>query len=78
MIEIAEKIIAQLEGPFEPAEFKDRYEEALRDLIQRKQRGDRPVSAPPPKESNVIDLMDALRKSLRDKPKAAAPRRKSR
>jgi DNA end-binding protein Ku len=78
MIEIAEKIIAQLEGPFEPAEFKDRYEEALRELIRRKERGEGPVSAPPPEESNVIDLMDALRKSLRDQPKRAGPRRKSR
>ncbi|HEX4078170.1 MAG TPA: Ku protein [Rhizomicrobium sp.] len=78
MIEIAEKIIDQLEGPFEPAEFKDRYEEALRELIRRKERGERPVTAPPPEESNVIDLMDALRKSLRDRPKGAAPRRKSR
>ena len=33
MVEIAEKIIAQLEGPFDPEEFRDRYEESLRDLI---------------------------------------------
>jgi DNA end-binding protein Ku len=65
MVDIAGKIIAQLEGPFEPDEFKDRYEDALRELIRSKERGEKPVSAPPPEESNVIDLMAALRKSLR-------------
>ena len=72
MIEIAEKIIDQQEGPFAPAEFKDRYEDALRDLIRRKQRGEKITAAPPPDESNVIDLMDALRRSL--KGKGASPR----
>jgi DNA end-binding protein Ku len=75
MIDIARQIVAQLEGPFEPEEFKDRYEEALRDLIRRKERGERPVTAPPPEESNVIDLMDALRKSLRKKPRSASRKR---
>ena len=65
MIEIADKIIEQMEGPFDPAEFRDRYEEALRDLIRRKEKGERPVAVAPPAEpSNVIDLMAALKKSL--------------
>jgi DNA end-binding protein Ku len=67
MIDIAERIIEQQEGPFAPDEFKDRYEGALRDLIRRKERGERPVKAEPPEQSNVIDLMDALKKSLRHK-----------
>lgn len=78
MVEIGEKIITQLEGPFEPEEFKDRYEQALRELIRRKERGERSVSAPPPEESNVIDLMDALRKSLRHRPKSDSHRKRSR
>lgn len=78
MIDIAKQIIAQLEGPFEPEEFKDRYEEALRELIRRKERGEKPVTAPPPEESNVIDLMDALRKSLRGQPKSRAPKKRGR
>jgi DNA end-binding protein Ku len=69
MVEIAEKIIGQLEGPFDPQEFRDRYEEALRDLIHRKEHGERPVAvAPPAAPSNVIDLMAALKKSLGAKP----------
>ncbi len=74
MIEIAEKIIEQLEGPFEPEEFRDRYEEALRELIRKKEKGEKPtVTAPPPEPSNVIDLMEALKKSLNAKGRTAPP-----
>jgi DNA end-binding protein Ku len=65
MIEIAEKIIDQQEGEFEPASFKDHYEDALRDLIRRKEKGEKIVAAEPVEESNVIDLMEALKKSLK-------------
>jgi DNA end-binding protein Ku len=72
MVDIAEKIIEQQEGPFAPEEFKDRFEEALRELIRQKKRGAKPVSAPPPaEESNVIDLMSALQKSLKGRSRAA-------
>ena len=76
MLEIAEKIIQQLEGPFEPEGFKDRYEEALRDLIRRKEKGEKPVTAPPPEATNVIDLMDALKKSLAKKKGASSARKR--
>jgi DNA end-binding protein Ku len=73
MIDIAQKIIEQQEGPFEPATFKDRYEEALRELIRRKEKGEAPVeAAPPPEPSNVVSLMDALQKSLQRKGGAAS------
>ena len=71
MIDIAEKIIGQLSGPFEPEDFKDRYEAALRDLIRRKERGQKPIHAEPPSDTNVVDLMDALQKSLKSKKRAA-------
>ena len=66
MLDIAEKIIAQQEGKFDPSHFKDRYEDALRELIARKKKG-KPIEAEEPKEKgdNVIDLMDALRNSLK-------------
>jgi DNA end-binding protein Ku len=78
MIEIAKQIIAQLEGPFDPEDFKDRYEAALRELIRRKERGEKPVRSAPPEDSNVIDLMDALRKSLGGKQRSSAARKRSR
>src|SRR5471030_3231851 len=72
MIEIARKIIAQQAGAFEPDKFEDRYENALRDLIRRKEKGEKLVTAKPVEEDNVIDLMAALKKSL--KAKGGAPR----
>jgi DNA end-binding protein Ku len=71
MIEIAEKIISQQEGPFTPSEFQDRYEKALRDLIRRKERGEKLVTIEPPEDTNVIDLMDALKRSLGNRKRAA-------
>jgi len=65
MIEIAGKIIDQLEGPFDPTQFKDHYEEALRALIREKEKGaGRKVEAAPAADVEVGDLMEALRRSL--------------
>ncbi len=75
MVEIASKIIEQNEGPFDPTQFTDRYEEALRKLVRDKEKGaGRTVKAREPEDTNVVDLMEALRKSL-GKP-AKAPARK--
>ncbi len=71
MIDIARKIIEQQEGAFEPDEFEDRYEKALRELIKRKEKGEKIVTAAPVEDDNVIDLMDALKKSLKHKGRAA-------
>jgi DNA end-binding protein Ku len=65
MVAIAEKIIEQLEGDFDPSEFNDRYEDALRKLIADKEAHQGVVSKlEEPKEAEVIDLMEALRRSL--------------
>jgi DNA end-binding protein Ku len=66
MVEIAEAIIAKQSGVFDPGEFHDRYAEALRDLVQRKAGTSivAAVEAPMP-ESNVVDLMEALQRSLK-------------
>lgn len=76
MIAIAEKIIEQREGPFDPSKFVDRYEDALRALIAEKKKGHKPAKVEEPEATNVIDLMAALRASLagkdKDAPKTAA------
>jgi len=65
MIAIAEKIIDQLEGPFDPTGFTDRYEEALKALIKAKEGGKgRTVSVDEPKDTDASDLMEQLRRSL--------------
>ena len=66
MVEIAAKIIDQLEGPFDPTQFNDRYEDALRALIKEKQKGHTVTAPEEPREAEVIDLMDALKRSLGD------------
>ena len=66
MLQIAEKIVEQQSGKFEPSEFTDRYEEALRELIDKKRKG-KPVKAASKAandDTKVIDLMAALKKSL--------------
>jgi DNA end-binding protein Ku len=66
MLDIAETIIEQHAGRFDPSRFKDRYEDAVRDLIAHKQKGRKVTTAPQPAraEGNVVDLMEALRRSL--------------
>ncbi len=65
MVAIARQIIAQAMGTFDPSGFRDRYAEALRALVESKTAGTPPplpnADAPP---SNVVDLMEALRRSL--------------
>jgi DNA end-binding protein Ku len=78
MVDIAAKIIEQQEGPFDPSQFTDRYEDALRALIKEKEKGHTVKAPEEPKEAEVIDLMEALKRSLGqsggDRRRAAASR----
>lgn len=66
MVEIATRIIGQKEADFDPSQFKDRYDEALKAMIKAKQKGGKGlVEAPEPDDTNVVDLMEALRASLK-------------
>ena len=64
MLDIAQRIVEQLSAKFEPKDFNDRYEDALRDVIKRKQKGQKIEVEEAPKDTKVIDLMDALKRSL--------------
>jgi DNA end-binding protein Ku len=66
MLEIAEKIIDQQMAEFDSTHFVDRYEEALRAVIEEKKKG-KPVRTAKPAndDGKVVDLMDALKKSLK-------------
>jgi DNA end-binding protein Ku len=64
MVDIAARIIDQQEGPFDPSQFNDRYEDALRALIAEKEKGHKIARVEEPREAEVIDLMDALKRSL--------------
>ena len=95
MLDLASMLIDKKTGDFDASEFHNRYIDALKELIREKQRAkgekviqDPDADAPPPKGSNVIDLMAALKKSLesggggssdKEKPKTKpAPRSKAR
>ena len=65
MLQLAEHILEQKKGHFDPSRFEDRYEDALSALIKAKRAGKEPPTSPAPKPSNVINLMDALRRSVK-------------
>ena len=65
MLDLAVHIVESKTGHFKPAQFKDEYEDALKDLLRKKQKGEK-IERPKEREpSNVIDLMDALRQSAK-------------
>jgi DNA end-binding protein Ku len=75
MVAIARQILAQHEGPFEPGQFRDRYTEGLLALIERK-KAEHGVTRPETggtREAEVINLMDALRRSLGGESRPPAP-----
>jgi Ku protein len=73
MVDLASHILDTKAGHFEPDKFKDAYELALRKLVAQKAAGKTiDVSEEPTPPSNVIDLMDALRRSVEGKGKRAA------
>lgn len=75
MVSIAKQILQQHEGPFDPAEFRDSYTEGLLALIEakRKAQGARSSGTAAPREAEVINLMEALRRSLTGESAPPAP-----
>jgi DNA end-binding protein Ku len=72
MLELASHIVETKAGHFHPEKFDDRYEDALKELLKKKQSGqkiDRPTERAPAK---VINLMDALRRSVETERRAPA------
>ena len=75
MLDLAKHIVEQKSGSFEPDQFEDRYESALIDLINQKRNGVKTTAKAAPKTGgNVINLMDALKRSLASE-KQSAPAR---
>jgi len=75
MVGLAEEIIDRMSGEFEPQNFEDRYENAMIELIRSKQAGlptakEKPAARP----TNVVNLMDALRRSIEEGGGKAKPK----
>jgi DNA end-binding protein Ku len=71
----AETIIQRRAGHFDPTQFRDRYQEALRELFEAKLKGRRIAAKPAAEPAPVYDLMAALKRSLQQESK---PERKPR
>jgi DNA end-binding protein Ku len=73
MLDLAKHIVEQKSASFEPDQFEDRYESALIDLINQKRNGlPAAAKAAPKSGGNVINLMDALKRSLASEKQAPA------
>jgi len=64
MLDLARHIVEQKAGRFEPEKFEDQYETALVDLINQKRAGKAITPKERPRGDNVVDLMEALRRSV--------------
>jgi DNA end-binding protein Ku len=74
IIDLATHIIDRKMNSFDPDTFEDRYEDALLDLIKAKKAGRKPPKAKAAaKPSNVVNLFDALKKSLADEGEGSKP-----
>lgn len=77
MLDLAKHIVEQKSGEFDPAKFEDRYETALTDLINAKRAGKTIKAKERPSGENIVDLMDALKRSISGTRAQAAPQAKA-
>ena len=78
MLTLAKHILETKKAKFDPSKFEDRYETALKKLIAAKKSGKEPPPAPSPQPSNVINLMDALRRSVQAERRGGSSARRGR
>ena len=76
-IKLAEQLIETLSEDFNPAKYHDTYQERLRALVEAKQQRKTLTEQPIPRQAQVIDIMDALKKSLRETERTGKRRRVS-
>ena len=71
MLDLAKHIVDQKTGHFDPSKFEDRYEVALTEILEQKQKGLPIAKQKRPTGGNVVDLMEALRQSIKGGGKAS-------
>jgi DNA end-binding protein Ku len=78
MLDLAVHIVESKKGRFEPGKFEDEYENALKELLRKKQKGERIERPKEPARTNVVNLMDALRRSVGQEKRTPASAKKGR
>jgi DNA end-binding protein Ku len=78
MLDLAIHIVESKKGKFAPEKFEDDYENALKELLRKKQKGERIERQKEPARTNVVNLMDALRRSVAEEKRGATPPKKGR
>jgi DNA end-binding protein Ku len=63
-LELARSLVTHLKAPFQPKQYKDTYRENVERLIKQKQKGQKITTVEQPRKAPVIDLMEALKRSL--------------
>jgi DNA end-binding protein Ku len=74
MLDLAKHIVEQKSGHFDPSKFEDHYEAALQELLNKKQKGQPIPKSAPKRDDNVVDLMSALRASIKAPASNAKPK----
>ena len=78
MLDLAVHIVNTKKGEFHPEEFEDQYEDALKELLRKKQKGEKIERSQEPARTNVVNLMDALRRSVTEGKKPTTKAKKGR
>jgi len=76
-MKLARQLLDTLSGEWDPSEYRDTYTDVLRQVIQAKIEGKAIVTPETPKRPRVVNLMQALERSLRERPLAKASRRQA-
>jgi DNA end-binding protein Ku len=71
-MKLARQLMDTLSGDWDPSEYRDTYTEVVRQIIEAKVKGKAIVTPEPPRPARVVNLMSALRQSLKERPREAA------
>jgi DNA end-binding protein Ku len=69
-LELATRLIETLADKFKPEQYEDEYQANIERLVEQKRKGEKVKAAPKPRKAPVIDLMQALQRSLSEESKA--------
>jgi DNA end-binding protein Ku len=74
-VQMAKSLIDNLTEPFKPDQFQDEYREGLLEIVEKKVAGEEIEAVPEPEPTKVVDLMEALKASVEQTKKKAAPKK---